>query len=200
MPDDLSIALLNRYRDGDEHAASELFERYVHRLMGLARQRLSNRLARRIDPDDVIQSVYRSFFRAAAEGSYELQRSGDLWRLLVAITLNKLRMQARRHNADKRSMKSEESIAMSPGSFGIAPERIAENPQPEEVAAVSELLKHVMEGMTIQQREMLELRLQNYKIEEIAAEVGCSERTVRRLLDQVKQRFQTDLEQSMRDP
>lgn len=199
MPDDLSIALLNRYRDGDEHAAGELFERYVYRLMGLARNRLSNRLARRVDPEDVVQSVYRSFFRAAAEGNYELQRSGDLWRLLVAITLNKLRMQARRHNADKRSMKCEESIALSPGSFGITPERVAEDPQPEEVAAVSELLEQVMEGMTVQQRKMLELRLQNYKIEEIAVEVGCSERTVRRLLDQVKQRFQSDLERCMRD-
>lgn len=199
MSDEISIALMKRYRDGDEEAANELFDRYVCRLMALARTRLSSRLARRVDPEDVVQSAYRSFFRSAAEGNYELQRSGDLWRLLVAITLNKLRMQARRHGAHARDIRCEESMATQANSWGIAPEMTAREPQPEEVAAVSELLERVMSGMSVQQRKMLELRLQNYKIEEIASEVGCSERTVRRLMDQVKVKFQADLAQILVD-
>ena len=193
MQDHLSIQLLNRYRSGDPEAASELFDRYVQRLMGLARSRLSAKLARRIDPEDVIQSAYRSFFGAAAAGNYDIRQSGDLWRLLAAITLNKLRMQARRHTADKRDLGCEDSISMPDDMRGLAPQALAHEPQPDEVVAVAELLEHVMTGLSAKHRRMLELRLQNHNIQEIADDVGCSERTVRRLLDRVKSEFHQHL-------
>jgi hypothetical protein len=58
---------------------------YANRLIALARSRLSSKLAGRIDPEDVVQSVYRSFFAEARAGRYHLDRGGDLWRLLVAM-------------------------------------------------------------------------------------------------------------------
>ncbi len=60
MADDESIELLSRIRQGDEQAATDLFERYVERLIRLAQSRLSAKLQRRIDAEDVVQSVYRS--------------------------------------------------------------------------------------------------------------------------------------------
>ena len=194
MNDPESVELLKRYRDGDEQAASEIFDRYVVRLMGLARNRLSAKLARRIDPEDVVQSAYRSFFRAAGEGGFEIQNNGDLWRLLVAITLNKLRMQARRHRADKRSMACEESMIQRSGTFGLPPEDVAAEPLPEEAAAVAEQLERLMHDLDERQRQALQLRLQGYMIEEIAEEIGCSERTVRRWMDQIKDQLQRDLD------
>ena len=62
MPDQNSIQLLNRVRSDDSGAAEELFERYLQRLLALVRTRLPGKLARRVDPDDVVQSAYRSFF------------------------------------------------------------------------------------------------------------------------------------------
>ena len=67
-----SQQLLERVRSGDKDAAEELFERYVDRLIELARKRLSPRLARRLDPEDIVQSACRSFFRLARAGRYEL--------------------------------------------------------------------------------------------------------------------------------
>lgn len=90
-------------RQGDERAAEQLFAQYVGRLTALARARLSPRLSARTDPEDVVLSAYRSFFVAAREGQFTLARSGDLWRLLVAITLHKLYRQVRRHEAASRS-------------------------------------------------------------------------------------------------
>ena len=78
-----SVNLVHRWRGGDQKAAEELFRRYANRLIGLARSRLSRKLARRVDPEDVVQSVYRSFFHDVRDGRYDLQRGGDLWRLLV---------------------------------------------------------------------------------------------------------------------
>jgi RNA polymerase sigma-70 factor (ECF subfamily) len=175
MSDQESLQLLARFRDGDTNAATQLFDRYVGRLIGLARTRLSGKLSRRVDPEDIVQSAYRSFFRSAEEGKFELHQSGDLWSLLVAITLNKLRMQARRHQAEKRSLKAEESIMVGAGSVMMAPERLAEEPQAHEVAALTEQLELVMSDLDQRQRQILELRLAGHFIEEIADKVECSE-------------------------
>src|SRR6185312_13260850 len=105
-----SLVLLERFRGGDDSAAAALFARYFERLTLLARSRLSARLARRTDPEDVIQSVYRSFFVGVREGRYSLGRGGDLWRLLASITKRKLLRQVRHQHADCRSIDLECSL------------------------------------------------------------------------------------------
>ena len=77
-----SVNLLSRFRAGDPLAAEELHSRYVQRLMALARTRISRKLGRRVGPDDVVQSVFRSFFTKARDQQFVLEHSGDLWRLL----------------------------------------------------------------------------------------------------------------------
>ena len=196
VADDVSIQLLERVRTGDEQAAADLFDRYVNRLIGLTRNRLSGKLARRVDPEDIVQSAYRSFFLRAQDGQFTLERSGDLWRLLTAITLNKLRMQAKYHGAQKRSMGDEESIA-SGSMYGVAPERVATEPTPDDAAALEEQLERIMGALKPLERQMLEMRLQSYTIDEIAAEVGRSERTVRRLLDRLKTYLEQELSGSL---
>jgi hypothetical protein len=98
-----SLVLLERFRGGDDVAAAAIFARYFERLTLLARSRLSARLARRTDPEDIVQSVYRSFFVGVREGRYALGRGGDLWRLLASITKHKLLRQVRHQSADRRS-------------------------------------------------------------------------------------------------
>ena len=191
MQEDASIDLLARFREGDSQAADALFHRYVGRLTALAQARLSAKLARRIDPEDVVQSAYRSFFLRARDGGYTFEESGDLWRLLVGITLNKLRGQVEHHQAGKRAMGAEQSFASpAEGSLaGLRPEKIAREPSPDEALAVVEEVAELMRGLTPVHARMLEMRLQGYQVEEIAADVNRSERGVRRLLDKIKERL-----------
>src|SRR5262245_40961276 len=102
--DNPSADSLMRWREGDQGAAGEIFGRYAERLLALARSRLSAKLSRHIDPEDVVQSACRSFFVGARDGRYVLKRSGDLWRLLVAITVHKLQHQLERRSAGKRAL------------------------------------------------------------------------------------------------
>src|SRR5438270_9703245 len=102
--------LLHRLTTGDEQAAAEIFERYVERLTRLARSRLAARLAVRVDPEDIVMSAYRSFFVAARQGRFALAQGGDLWRLLVELTLHKLYRSAARHGAQRRSVDREQSL------------------------------------------------------------------------------------------
>ena len=69
--------VMARLRAGDEDAARQVFQRFVHRLVGLARVRLGRDLRRRVDPEDVVQSAYKSFFLRYEEGKVEVRDWGS---------------------------------------------------------------------------------------------------------------------------
>src|SRR5262245_18476432 len=78
-PQDSFIELAVRLRDGDQGAATVVFRRFASRLIALARRELDTRLRRKLDPEDVVQSVYRSFFGRYQAGQFDLATWDDLW-------------------------------------------------------------------------------------------------------------------------
>ena len=97
-----SVLLLERFRTGDEQAATLIFERFAKRLSSLVQSRLSRKLTQRLDAEDVVMSAYRSFFVRARAGQFAVDEPGDLWRLLAQITLNKLYRSADEHSTVER--------------------------------------------------------------------------------------------------
>jgi RNA polymerase sigma-70 factor (ECF subfamily) len=185
--DDRTVDLLAMWRRGDQGAAAELFRRYAARLVALARSRISGKLAQRVDPEDVVQSAYRSFFADTRAGRYDLEHGGDLWQLMVTITLHKLNDQVKRNTADKRSMDreqtfgSEDSLANQVGSHAAA------EPSPVEAVALVDQVEELMRRLDPMERRVLELRLQGHDLEEIATDVRRTQRTVRRVLERIKE-------------
>jgi DNA-directed RNA polymerase specialized sigma24 family protein len=177
-----SADLLARWMAGDQAAADALFGRYTEQLVALARDRLSTRLAGRLDPEDVVQSAYRSFFSNAE--SFVIERVGDLWRLLAAITLHKLHHQVDRHTAARRSVTRERPLGNGRSPEFLVP--AARDPSPAEAVALIDEVEHLLRGLPPLHRRMLELRLQGFRIAEIAADTRRSERLVRKVLDGVK--------------
>ena len=180
-----SPQLLERVREGDERAATELFDRYVDRLIELAASRLSPKLARRLDPEDVVQSACRSFYRLARADRCELgqDEDGELWHLLAAITVNKARKAVKRHKARKRSVEAERSAARDMVLLVVPPEALAREPSPAEAAVLAEQTQRTMSRLSPLQRQILLLRLQGHSNEETARRAECSQRTVRRALE-----------------
>jgi RNA polymerase sigma factor (sigma-70 family) len=191
MADERSITLVERWRQGDQQAAAELFRRYAERLVALARSRLSRKESQRVDPEDIVQSVYRSFFTDTREGRYELQRGGDLWRLLVTITLHKVQNQVQRLKTKKRAVAREQAFASEDSLMMLQSHLAAQEPSPLEAVLLADQVEQLMRGLEAVERRMLEMRLQGHSIDEIAAAVRCGERTVRRALTEIKQRLQT---------
>lgn len=185
MHEDESLRLVERWRGGDEDAAAQLFDRYMVRLVALVRRRLPGKVAARIDADDVVQSACRSFFVHARDGRYELTKHGDLWRLLAAIALNKLKYQLRHHSAEKRDCAAE--VNEGNDLFGIPVQALTRDPSPQATAAVTDLLESLLAGLEPVHRRMIEMRLHGYLVEEIAADTSRHERTVRRILDRFAQ-------------
>ena len=182
---DDSIQLLARWKQGDEEAAEEIFSRYLQRLALLAGNRLSAKMRRRIDPQDVVQSAFRSFFHHAQNGRFELKRSGDLWRLLAAITVNKAMQHVEFHRAACRSIDSEEPITKS-GRTVLNPEAYMHEPTVEEAAAIADELQAFMLQLEPLERKVFELRLQDHSSDVIAETIQRSKRTVRRILERIK--------------
>lgn len=184
--DERSGDLLARWRAGDQQAADQLFRRYTSRLVALARSRLPAKLGARMDAEDVVQSVYRSFFAGAGAGRYEVQRGGDLWRLLVTITLHKLYLQVKRHARQKRDVRREQALDPDHGLL----QALAKEPGPAEALSLLDELEQVMSPLKPLPRRILELRLQGWTIAEIAAETRRSERRVHYVIEEVKQQLE----------
>ena len=190
---DESINLLNKWQSGDESAAAEIFDRYASRLLALAGSRLSAVMNRRVEADDVVQSVYRSFFRHAADGRYSVENNGQLWGLLAAITINKVRSQVKFHGAAKRNVDAEASMASSQSCYGLSPVDIARDPDGQDAAVLLEEYQAVIKDLTDLQRDVLELYLQNCSTEDIASNIRRSARTVRRALEDIREQLEKRL-------
>jgi RNA polymerase sigma-70 factor (ECF subfamily) len=185
MPDQSEArALLSRWQAGDEDAARELFELYVDRLVSLARQRISQRLGSRVDPEDVVQSVFRTFFKRTKDGTFTVEKPDDLWKLLARITVHKTFRQIAFHRAAKRNVDLE--AAQSPGAQERLLSLLDRGPTPEMANQFVDQIENFLTRLSPKDREILELRMQGYKDVEIAEKLNISDRTIRRLMERVR--------------
>jgi RNA polymerase sigma factor (sigma-70 family) len=176
---------IRRCNAADPHAAELLFARYASRLTQIAEQHLSRRIAAREGGEDVVQSVFRTFFRRSAEGQFQIDSSAQLWRLLVKITLQKVRTRARHHSAKKRSAAAE----VRPEDDSWVAEALGREPDPAAAAELVDLMEVMLNDMPPLYCRVLELRLQGVAPAHVARELSISRNTVYRALDLFKQRL-----------
>src|SRR5580704_15935005 len=101
--------LIAAFKAGSETAARELFDRYCEKLMRLARRRIGQRMTTRVDPEDVIQSAFRTFFTRVRNDEFTFEGENDLFKLLVRLTVNKALRQIAHHRAAKRDPSREKT-------------------------------------------------------------------------------------------
>lgn len=181
--------LIHGLRAGDESIVREFCGQYGELLHDLADRHLGTQLRRRVEPEDVVQSVCRTFLRRARAGQFALPDSGALWRLLCAITLNKVRQQARHHRRHKRGMALDKPLA-----HGSAWHPAASDPMPSDAAAFAEQFARLMDALDAEERHVVDLKMQDHTNEEVAECLGLSERTVRRILKRIQTRLTRSLE------
>ena len=162
---------------------------YTVRLIVLAR-RMSAKLARRLDPEDVVQSGLPQFLR----GGLRPLRAPEKWRLVAAAGRDHCPQaatpdpaphgpQAARSSGSGATEARAAFLTLQAGAVardpaprgGSGPGRRAGTPDAVAQAAGARMVEPETEGN---------------RIEEIAAETDRSERWVRRVLDQVKVRLE----------
>jgi RNA polymerase sigma-70 factor, ECF subfamily len=176
--------LIDLWRQGDENAARQIVDGYLDRLVVLARRHLHQKMAARIDPEDIVQSVFRTFFSRVKEGQFVFSEQDDLTKLLVRITLNKTLRQVAYHRAAKRNPGQE--AVKDDGPHDRLQDLLGAEPTPEATVAFIDQFEHLLNQLQPQEREILELRLQGFSNEEIAEKLGIYDRKIRRVIEHIR--------------
>lgn len=176
--------LMARLRQGDNEAAAHVFRRFARRLIGLAWRRLDKRMRQKTDAEDVLQSVFGSFFSRLAGGHVDLEGWDSLWSYLVVMTLRKCGRKIQYHHCQRRNVASE--VPLVPAGDEGGWEVPSGMPTPAEVAMLDETVERLRGALPEREQVILVLRLQGHTVSEIAAQSGRSERTIHRVLHEVR--------------
>lgn len=179
---------------GEPSIVAEFWSIYGGPLHDVANRQLSQQLKRRVDPEDVVQSACRTFFRRVQQGQFELAGRSDLWRLLLTITLNKARMQARYHGRECRDVAREHTLEDESADTGSAVVQALEE------VDFADFIASILKRLDDEQGEILRRVLDGQTQNEIATSLRCSQRTVRRVQTRIRELLEGILQRELQLP
>jgi DNA-directed RNA polymerase specialized sigma24 family protein len=180
-------------RQRDE-AARVIWDHFEARLRALVRLHLDNRVRRREDEQDILQSMYASFCRGQLEGNATPASRQELWKLLVRITLCKVVNTANRHLAACRDVRRERPSAGRPEDSTLFPFWMLDHvdrmqPGPEEKLVALEELEHLLHALPEDLRQIVLWRLDGFTNAEISIRLGRTVRCVELKLQLIRKRL-----------
>jgi DNA-directed RNA polymerase specialized sigma24 family protein len=174
---------LEELKSNNPQAAQELWERYFHRLMGLARKHLRGSRRRAIDEEDVALCALDGFFRGVSRKRFpQLKDRNDLWKILVAITERKAfgvvqKEHRLKHGSGK--VRGESLFGSGDGLGGFADHE----PSPQFVVQFADLCDRLLRRLTKESlKRVALLKLEGWTNAEIAGKIARDEKTVERKL------------------
>ncbi len=183
-------------RQRDE-AARVIWERFSSRLQNLVRRHLDNRIRRREDENDILQSMYSSFCMGQFEGKTPPASREELWKLLVRITMCKVVNTAHRHMAAIRDVRREAVAGRDRGVGGESkfPQWMLEHvdgskPSHEEKVIVLEEIDRLLQGLTPELRQIVLWKLDGFTNAEIACSIGRTVRCVELKMQLIRKRLE----------
>src|SRR4051795_1810781 len=187
---DLTGFLL-RIQTGDEEAARELLQKYEPEVRLVVRRQLPRLLRSRFDSLDFLQSVWGSFFRRMRDAPTEFEDSRHLVAFLARAAKNKVIDEYRRAASLKQDMHREEPL----WGDGRRPKEVADPiDSPSELAQAREVFGRLRELLPEERRAILELKADGLSSKDIGDRLGISERTVQRVLEELRRRMESEWE------
>lgn len=156
-----------------------LYDRYARRVFGLVESKLGARLRASTEPEDVVQSVFKSMFRGVQSGHYDAPPGTTLWNLLAVIAVHKLRRKAVHYAAQCRDSKRNVSLEVVDGV----------SLDESSLEFLEMTLRETLETLRPLDREILSLRIERYTVDEISDQTGRSRRTVERSLQRSREQL-----------
>jgi DNA-directed RNA polymerase specialized sigma24 family protein len=187
MPEGSVTHWVNLLVAGQSAAAQPLWERYFQRLVGLAKARLQGTPRRAADEEDVALSAFDSFCRNAAAGRFpRLADRDQLWQVLVLVTARKaidLYQHERRKKRGGGKVQGESALAGAGSEEDGLAAVVGDEPTPSFAAEVAEDYQRLLTRLRdAELRAVAVWKMEGYSNAEIAARLGCVERTVERKL------------------
>jgi RNA polymerase sigma-70 factor (ECF subfamily) len=176
-------------RNREEAAGRELFARFAHQLIILSHRHIDAALKHKVDPEDIVQSVYKSFFVRYGAGNLEIVNWDSLWGLLTLITVRKCAERAAYHRAACRDA-AREVAPPATAEGGSWMEHFGREPTPHEATVLTETVEQLFATLDEEERPVLALSLQGFSTSEISEQLGRAQRTVRLLRECIRHRLE----------
>ncbi len=189
---------LDDLKEGSDDAANELWQRYFGKLVAVARKRLGGAPKRVSDEEDVALNVFHSLCDGVEKGRFDqLHDRDDLWKLLVVMTRHKSMNQLRHQTTQKRGGRNVSGHSIFDGFENQGFELFLGNdPTPDFLVEVQEEQDRLLSLLTGKDhRNIAELRLQGYSVEETAAKLEISPRSVKRKLALIREVWVVEFEE-----
>jgi RNA polymerase sigma-70 factor (ECF subfamily) len=176
---------IRRIHDGDESAACELLLRYEAEVRLVVRRQLPRLLRSRFDSLDFLQSVWGSFFHRVKTTPTEFDDGRHLVAFLARAAKNKVIDEYRRAGSQKGDMRREEPL----WTDGDKPKDVvAVLETASQLAVANEAFVKLRELVPEERRALLELKAAGLSSREIGERLGISERTVQRVVEDLRRR------------
>lgn len=183
--DDRFRAFLDRIRQGDEDAARELLTRYEPGVRLVVRRQLPRLLRSKFDSLDFLQSVWGDFFERVRSAPTDLENPDQLMAFLAWTARNKVIDEYRHSMTRKNNLKLEEPLHFD----DEGPRELADDTEtPSALVAAIDAFSHLRDQLPVERREILDLKAQGYSSKEIGEKLGVSERTVQRLIEDLRKK------------
>ena len=186
-------------KEGDSSAANRIWKLYFDRLVRAVRQKLYGQNRAVSDEEDIVLSVFDSFYAAAEQGRFpDLADRDDLWRLLLTMAARKV-IDKQRHDGRQRRGGNEalQSLDVADGESEVA-QAIGREPSPEMVLMMQESVQELFSHLGVGQlQDLAGLKLEGYSNAEIAERLQCSERTVERRLHLIREKVREKLQHEL---
>lgn len=177
-------SLLRRIRSGHSDAATDLYRRYARRIQALARKQIGPALGNRVEPDEIVQSVFRTFFRRLTEGHYDVPAGEEIWGLFLVMALNKVRSAARFHGQERRDMGRTERLSHD--------DQLKTND--DDLVTLQQVIGELLDDLPESHRDVVSLRIDGYTVEEISSKTGLSKRTAERVLQRFRKKLSIEID------
>jgi RNA polymerase sigma factor (sigma-70 family) len=178
---------IERLKDDDPHAAAVLWERFVERMLAVARRRLGDAPRRVADEEDVVVAAFERFHHGVRHGRFpRLNDRDDLWSILFTLTNRHAARQLRDQQRDKRG-----GGEVRGDSALEAAEPMDDAPTPEEALLLQERMATLLDALGDDSLRQIALaRLEGSTNAEIASQIGRAEVTVERRLRLIRDLWQ----------
>ena len=190
MDDDVFVGLVTLAKLGDEAARTELLRHFEEDVRMMVRARLPRALRAQFDSMDFAQAVWKSFF---ADGSdpCRFTNSRHMRAFLAGVAKNKV-FEAHRRSTKTRKYElgREEPLYVRREGREEPREVAGRDPSPSQTAQARECLERMLAGRPPVEARVVELRGQGLTFVEIAERTGLGERSVRRVIDGLRERLE----------
>jgi RNA polymerase sigma-70 factor (ECF subfamily) len=176
--DDL-LALLNT---GDRASIEETFRRFEPFLRKVVGRHFPPGLRSKFDPDDVVQSVWRSLLNDFNKADRQFDDVEHLRAFLARAARNRLLDRVRQHC---RHLEKEQSLA----DLDSVDVPAASDPRPSQLLQKQELWEQVLALCPPEHRQLLHLRREGFSLDEIAKRSGLHRDSIRRVFRTLARRL-----------